>query len=919
MAKWICNKVNQGLKSQIFLPSTITAATNWAYGSRPVLSAVIRHLDVQQDDNVFEVGFGVGLGLQMLLKKVLDGNGSVCGSERSAYLLNFVEKGFLAMNKKRFDRDKHLMSGKLTLHEALDDSLPFTDNIFDTIYHVDVFYGWSQSEMDTICRELLRVLRPLRSLVCGMELGRLRRLNDYGILEEQEFDPMRYMESLQRVGFENIEIVYEKIDKYGNPSDKKDSVEIQLIFARKPIRPLLEEVKPGWAQFEEQLQKELEHRPEAVPQIPGKTLRQLEKELFERLEEEEGEAEKEAIWRRREPKFFGIDNKKLPLDGRRNVLITSALPYVNNVPHLGNIIGSMLSADVFSRYCRMREYQSLFICGTDEYGTATEMKALSEGISPRELCDKFYALHKKAYDWFSIDFDYFGRTTNQHQTEIAQEIFKKVHANGYTSIGTQMQLHCGNCQKFLADRFVNGICPHCDFVDARGDQCDGCGRLLDGVELVEPKCVICGNKPTPEESRHIFLDLDTLSPQLQDFLDRSLDSPNSNWSGSAVAITKSWLKKGLEKRCITRDLKWGTPVPLEEFGSKVFYVWFDAPIGYMSITKSLLGEDWSRWWKNPDEVELFNFLGKDNVAFHSIIFPATLLATKEPFTQPRHICATEHLLYGDQKFSKSRGVGVFGDSVASIGIPADVIRFYLLYMRPEGADTAFCWDDFAAKVNSELLANLGNFVLRTLTFLSNNYGGLQPRIEPTSVEDELFTAVDQEMREYVRAMEDVRMRDALQHILAISRKGNQYMQAGQPWALVKGTPEERKRAETIIGVSANLNVLLSVLLYPFMPNISEQIQRQCNLSKNIVMPEQFILFLKAGHKHNKPFALFTKFEPAKVAEWKALFGATQQQQQQPQSQAVADGVKKTTKSPTKANKREEKGRDKKELLEKASG
>uniref|UniRef100_A0A914HQK4 Methionine--tRNA ligase, cytoplasmic n=1 Tax=Globodera rostochiensis TaxID=31243 RepID=A0A914HQK4_GLORO len=808
-------KANFADPSQIFLPSTITAATKWAYDSRPVLSAVIRHLDVQQDDNVFEVGF-----------------------------VN-------ALNKKRFGRDKHLMSGKLTLHEALDDSLPFTDNIFDTIYHVDVFYGWSQSEMDTICRELLRVLRPLRSLVCGMELRRLRTLSDYGILEEQEFDPMRYMESLQRVGFENIEVVYEKIDRNGNPSDKRDSVEIQLIFARKPIRPLLEEVQSGWAQFEEQLQKELEQKPEAVPQIPGKTLRQLEKELFEHLEEEE--REKEAIWRRGEPKFFGINKKKLPLDGRRNVLITSALPYVNNVPHLGNIIGSMLSADVFSRYCRMREYQSLFICGTDEYGTATEMKALSEGISPRKLCDKFYALHKKVYDWLSIDFDFFGRTTNQHQTEIAQEIFKKVHENGYTSIGTQMQLHCGNCQKFLADRFVNGICPHCDFGDARGDQCDGCGRLLDGVELVEPKCVICGNKPIPEESRHIFLDLDTLSPQLQHFLDKTLDSPNSRWSGSAVAITKSWLKKGLEKRCITRDLKWGTPVPMKEFVSKVFYVWFDAPIGYMSITKSLLGEDWSRWWKSPDEVELFNFLGKDNVAFHSIIFPATLLATKEPFTQPRHICATEHLLYGEQKFSKSRGVGVFGDSVASIGIPADVIRFYLLYMRPEGADTAFCWDDFAAKVNSELLANLGNFVLRTLTFLSNNYGGLQPPIEPTSVEDELFTTVDQEMREYVRAMEDVRMRDALQHILAISRKGNQYMQAGQPWALVKGTPEERKRAGTIIGVSANLN-------------------EQCNLSKNIVMPEHFILFLKAGHKHNKPFALFTKLEHAKVAECKALRG-----------------------------------------------
>ncbi|KAL3086112.1 hypothetical protein niasHS_009682 [Heterodera schachtii] len=609
-------------------------------------------------------------------------------------------------------------------------------------------------------------------------------------------------------------------------------------------------------------------------------------------------------------RVFDADQKnKVPLGGRRNVLITSALPYVNNVPHLGNIIGSVLSADVFSRYCRMREYQSLYICGTDEYGTATEMKALSEGISPQQLCDKFYDLHKKTYDWFSIDFDFFGRTSNPNQKEIAQDIFNKVFANGFTSIDTQMQLHCANCNKFLADRFVNGICPNCQFADARGDQCDGCGHLLDGVDLVEPKCRICGVKPTPEQSRHIFLDLDRLTPQLQSFLDRIMTTSDSRWSANAVAITKDWLKKGLAKRCITRDLQWGTPVPLPEFASKVFYVWFDAPIGYLSITKSHLGDDWHRWWKNPDCVELFNFIGKDNVVFHSIIFPSTLLATNEPFTQPRHICATDFLNYEDQKFSKSRGIGVFGDAVASIGIPSDVLRFYLLYIRPEGQDASFSWDDLTQKVNSELLANLGNFVLRALTFLSNNFDGVQPLVELSPVEHELFAAVDQELEQYTKAMEEVRMRDALQHIMAISRKGNQYMQAGQPWVLVKGTAEERKRAETIVGVSANLSVLLSVLLYPFMPNISAQIQQQCNLPKNIVMPEHFVLFLKAGHKHNKPFALFTKIEPAKVAEWKELFGSGKQQQNQPKNNgptAVSSSSSKKTQNTTEKQKQKKK-------------
>nr|CAD2167389.1 unnamed protein product [Meloidogyne enterolobii] len=338
-----------------------------------------------------------------------------------------------------------------------------------------------------------------------------------------------------------------------------------------------------------------------------------------------------------EPKFLQSQppENKIPIEGRRNVLVCAALPYVNNVPHLGNIIGAVLSADVFVRYCNMREYQCLYICGTDEYGTATEIRALTEGVSPKEICDKFHKLHKEAYDWFGIDFDCFGRTSSEHQTEIVQDIFLKIHNNSFTSVGIQKQLRCSNCQKFLADRFVRGTCPHCKFLDARGDQCDKCGHLLDGVELVEPRCLICGSEPRIEESEHIFLNLDQLSPKVQTYLDTVIDSPNSHWSTNAISITRSWMKTGLERRCITRDLKWGIPVPLPQFSSKVFYVWFDATIGYLSITKSLLGSKWVNWWKNPEQVELYNFLGKDNVSFHTIIFPASLLATGEKYTHPR--------------------------------------------------------------------------------------------------------------------------------------------------------------------------------------------------------------------------------------------------------------------------------------------
>ncbi|KAI1724151.1 tRNA synthetases class I (M) domain-containing protein [Ditylenchus destructor] len=582
-----------------------------------------------------------------------------------------------------------------------------------------------------------------------------------------------------------------------------------------------------------------------------------------------------ADWSSSEPEYFDSSFKKrLPIEGQRNILITSALPYVNNVPHLGNIIGSVLSADVFSRYCQMRGYQSLFICGTDEYGTATEMKALKDGASCQEICDKFHRLHKEIYDWFNIDFDYFGRTTTQHQTEICQDIFKNAHNNKYTSTSSLEQLHCETCDKFLADRFVFGICPHCKFTDARGDQCDGCGKLLDGVDLVEPKCHICQNTPKPKKSEHIFLNLDDLAGEVEKYVEKVINAADSHWSSNAIAIVRSWFKQGLEKRCITRDLKWGTPVPLEGFDSKVFYVWFDAPIGYLSMTKTLVGEDWVKWWKNPNQVELYQFLGKDNVAFHGVIFPATQIATGDNYTKVRHVCATEYLNYEDKKFSKSRNTGVFGDTVSTIGIPSDIWRFYLIYMRPENQDTAFCWDDFMLKVNSELLANLGNFILRALSFLFTNFNGEQPEIQLTSAENELIAAIDNELAEFTRNMENVRLREALIKILAISRLGNQYIQSHTPWVLVKGSPEEKQRAQTIIGVAANISILLSTLLYPFMPAVSKQIREECNIKQALKLPSSFMQMIKPGHKISKPSALFTKLEPAKVTEWKLRFGAS---------------------------------------------
>lgn len=563
----------------------------------------------------------------------------------------------------------------------------------------------------------------------------------------------------------------------------------------------------------------------------------------------------------------------LPKKGEKNILITSALPYVNNVPHLGNIIGCVLSADIFARYCRQRNYNTLFISGTDEYGTATEAKALEEKTTPQNICNKFFDIHNDVYRWFNIGFDYFGRTTTPEQTEIVQSFFLKIKSEGYILSESVDQLLCEFCDRFLADRFVEGTCPRCKYEDARGDQCDGCGHLVNATDLISPRCKICGNRPIIKKSQQFFLDL----PKLENKLKEWSSTVEKGWSSVARVVAKPWLRDGLKPRCITRDLKWGIPVPIEGFENKVFYVWFDAPFGYISITKKYTKE-YQQWWKPKDiQVDLYQFMAKDNVPFHAIMFPAYLLAANEDYTLLKHLMATEYLNYEDTKFSKSRGIGVFGTDARDTGIPADVWRFYLAYVRPETQDSNFNWADLATKNNSELLNNFGNFVNRALVFVEKYFESKIPAIELQEDDLVLLALAQRELSSYIHALEQAKLRDGLKHVLAISKHGNQYMQFQEPWVKIKGIDNDKRRAGTIIGICCNLACLLSSLLAPFMPCTARELRSQLGLQTNNYgyIPDDITSILPTGHKIGKPSPLFKKIEEKDVETLRKKYAGKQ--------------------------------------------
>lgn len=558
----------------------------------------------------------------------------------------------------------------------------------------------------------------------------------------------------------------------------------------------------------------------------------------------------------------------MPKSKSKKILVTSALPYVNNAPHLGTIVGCVLSADVFARAMRLLGKNVLYICGTDEHGTATEMKAIEEGLTPQQLCDKYFKIHKEVYDWFNISFDHFGRTSKKNHHLITQEIFKKVMKNGFITEEEVEQVYCRKCDKFLADRFVEGKCPYCSNLNAKGDQCDNCGSLLTPLELESPRCSVHNTRPDVRKAKHLFLELEKMQPMLEKWV--KTQSKAGKWTQNTINITNAWFREGLKKRAITRDLKWGIPVPCKGYENKVFYVWFDAPIGYISITEDKLKNKYKDWWLNPENVELYQFMGKDNIPFHSILFPGTLMATKDKYTLVHHINSTEYLNYEGGKFSKSKNIGVFGDDAVKSGIPADVYRYYLMANRPETSDSEFNWNKFRERLHNELVGNFGNLVNRFIAYLNRSFNSEIENVELDEESKTLWNKIAKEEQKVIDFYKSAELREALRKIMEISSLGNEYFQKREPW---KNITQNKKHAQITMRTIANIVKDLAILMEPFLPDSCSKINSQMKLTKSD-FSELGKLSIKK-HKTGTAEILFHKMEDKFLAKLKEKFSGKQ--------------------------------------------
>ena len=559
------------------------------------------------------------------------------------------------------------------------------------------------------------------------------------------------------------------------------------------------------------------------------------------------------------------------------VLVTSALPYINGVPHLGHMVGCLLPSDVYARFMRMMGNEVLYIVGTDEHGTTSEVGAFKAGMDVKAYCDMNHERHYRTYKDFELSFDYFGRTSSEQNKEMTYHIFEQLDKNGFIEERTVKQVYSVDDKMFLADRYITGTCPYCGYDKARGDQCENCTKVLEPAELIDARSTISGSKNLEvRESKHLFLNL----PKIENKLREWLKTKEAFWPEVAYSIALKWLKEGLQPRCITRDLKWGFPVNKPGYEDKVFYVWFDAPIGYIGITKQWSDEkpeerNWKDWWYGAKDVRHVEFMGKDNVPFHAITFPATLLGTNEPWTQVDYLKGSSYLTFEGGKFSKSEKRGIFAEDAVK-EFPADYWRYWLMSNVPEASDSSFTFDLFAGTVNKDLNGVLGNFVSRVLKMTSAKFGDVVPDGGTwTKLEEDLIVTLQKRVDDYFKYMKDMEFRKALNELRAIWVEGNNYISAAEPWNVIKENPAQ---AAMILRVCINLIRIFAILSAPVMPAVAEQMVARLGLSSedfpslNGFSIKQEIENLKPGHKFEVGDVLFERITPERLEELKQKYG-----------------------------------------------
>ena len=536
--------------------------------------------------------------------------------------------------------------------------------------------------------------------------------------------------------------------------------------------------------------------------------------------------------------------------------MTSAWPYINVVPHLGNLVGSVLSADVTARYYRLRGDNVLLVSGSDEHGTPIEVEALKQGITPNELTDRNHAIVAELFRRWGASFDNYTRTESPVHKQFVRETLMEIYKNGYIFSQDTEMLYCEHDQRFLPDRFVEGKCPYCGYERARGDQCDNCGRLLETTFLIEPRCVICGNAPVVKNTRHWYIDLSQFAGKLNKYI-----ADNNQLPSNAKNFSLNWIKEGLKPRAVTRDVDWGIPAPFPGAEDKTVYVWVDAVLGYVSATIEYFKcnekpERWKDFWFDKTAKTLY-FVGKDNIPFHTIILPALLMASGEDYNLPWNVSATEFLQFKGQKASKSQRIGIWIDEALEL-FPADYWRFFLMAMRPESKDTNFSWDLFLEKVNADLNDTFGNFVHRTLTFINAQFNGEIPQPQALMAEDEaVLRDIREKAEKAAQEFENAKLQSAANTLISISRVGNQYLNEKEPWNLIK---TNREKAATILYVSAQIVKAAAVISLPFIPNSTEALWKELNLSGSVkaCIWQDCLKPLEAGHHIAKAKPLFQK-------------------------------------------------------------